>query len=177
MLSSAIADLAVLGISRHDGAPVNRVSKIVKSIVPDLWTPTVDVIDEAILRNRNVGFVLITGSAAFSRLQLTETGIQRFWSLITQKLEPHNNRGRCALEALQFFFLDGADPATVTTVLERQHSWVREQLRELKKRCKCCPQKGRYSGLWMDMERQRLEAMAEMLVSASLDHSSQRADA
>ena len=177
MLSSAISDLAVLGIARRGGAPVDRVSKIAKSIVPDLWTPTVDVIDEAILRNRNVGFLAIIGSAEFTRLQLTETGTQRFWSLITQKLEPHNNRGRCALEALQFFFLDGADHATVNTVLDRQYSRVREQLRELKKRCQCCAQKGRYSGLWMDMERQRLEATAEMLVSASLDHSSQRPDA
>ena len=165
MSGNTIADLVVLGIIYRSSVAQERLPGIARSIVPDLWSPTSDVIGGAVLRNLESGFLILSSSLP-STLALTETGGQQFQKLMAFEANKNEDRLSYALEAIQFCFLDGAPRSTAKTVLEHQHARISARLIELQERCQRCPYDGHYTRLWMGMERRRLEVKAEFIAIA-----------
>lgn len=162
MTAKNLTDLVVLGILHRTPVTEEQVSVIAKSIIPDLWHPTSDVINEAIVRNLKFGFLTYTSNFP-QKLLLTIVGKERFQALISLNVGLNAGRFCYAFEAMQFCFLDNALPEIIEIVLEHQRIRIAARLAELQSRCDRCPANGHYMRLWMDMERQRLETKAEMI--------------
>lgn len=163
-----ITDLAILGIIQQGPIPLEKLIKVTKAMVPDLWYPTADVIESSIRRNRADGFLYIHHqNPAHNFLKLTFEGAARLRLLMLYDPGQQSSSNSRATEALQFCLLDGSDPATTEHVLSRLRKRLHERKADFEMRCVYCPNSNKYTRLWMDVEQQNLENMSQMLIKIS----------
>jgi len=175
MPGSTIADLAVLGISQTGPIAPQRLVVVAKTLVPDLWNPTAGVIDAAICRNLSASHLVIEdANFGGEDLELTIRGSEKLRGLLLHDPGHAASPATHATEAIQFCFLDAADPETAELVLVRMQTRLHQRLSELRQRCRRCPHNGRYVNLWMGMEQRRLEAAAQMLAVVTSNSPSPR---
>ena len=169
MTGNILADLAVLGISQQHPITVIRVSLVAKTLVPDLWQPTVTVIEEAIYRNLDAGYlkVIVSPVDNTESVALTISGADRISSLLLHDTGSLASAATLALEAVQFCFLDLANHDTTTRVLTNLRVKLRQRLAQFESRCQRCPHGGRFTRLWMTNEQNRMENMARLLAEVS----------
>ena len=165
MAGKELIDLVILGILHRTSVVEERLPAIAKSIVPDLWCPTSDVITEAIERNKKFKFLICTRNLPRT-LDITKAGKDRFQALISLRLEANAGTLCYVFEAIQLCFLDNAMPEIIQAVLEQQSAHLSMRLAELQRRCEHCPDNGHYMRLWMGMERRLLETKAEVISEA-----------
>ncbi|MEZ7864064.1 MAG: hypothetical protein ACKVG1_01835 [Rhodospirillales bacterium] len=163
-----ITDLAILGIIQQGPIPLEKLIKVTKAMVPDLWYPTADVIESSIRRNQADGFLYIHHqNPAHNFLNLTFEGAARLRLLMLYDPGQQSSSNSRATEALQFCLLDGSDPATTEHVLSRLRKRLHERKADFEMRCVYCPNSNKYTRLWMDVEQQNLENMSQMLIKIS----------
>ena len=163
MPSGTIVDLAVLGVVHTRDTAPTQISKIAKSLVPDLWYPTTDVIKVAIQRCLDrTNFI----DGPLEIISITDAGRRYLRELLLHNPGDQISPETLALEALQFCFLDTVDSEIAQHVLQRLHRRTRRRLEEFENRCRQCPHSGRFTNIWMDMETHRLETTARMLALA-----------
>jgi len=161
---NVLPDLAVLGITASSPTPVNQVVKISKDLVPDLWNPTGEVIEQAIFRLLGDGLVVASDhQGAPDHLYVTAGGRDRLRRLLCFDPGYMTSPATLAVEAVQFRFLDVADSDTTDQVLNRLRGRIERRRDELKRRCKAQPAQGRFANLWMTMEQLRLTEMARLM--------------
>lgn len=170
MSGTAIADLTVLGICYARPIRVKRIITIAKSLVPEFWQPTTDVIEAACRRNLSNGCLqnpIRTHSS--TELELTPIGINRVADLLTHDPGELTQPSTLAMDAVQFCFLDFADTETKISVLGRHTARLNRRLAQFEDRCRNCPHQGDFTRLWMDAERSRLDGMAQLLAKVSAE--------
>ncbi len=168
MSGNDIADLTILGTLHQHSRTYEVLAGNAKSLIPELWNPTADVLDQAISRNLEAGYINHHKGIPFSQYSLSRAGNDHFLYLMTLDAGPRNSAFARALEALQFCFLDGACPAAAATILDRHHERIIERLTELRRRCHQRPGSGAYARLWMETEQRRLELTMKMLSEARI---------
>ena len=164
-----IADLVVLGICQKSPTSPEGLIQIAKSLIPDLWQPTGGVLLSAIQRNLTASYLDFIDTELLSNvLKLTPAGSEQVRTLLLA--DPGNETTSTTLtaDAIQFFFLDNADAETADQVLKRLRLKVGRRISEFKKRSNKYPSQGRFTGMWANMEKCRLEGMAQMLENVSM---------
>ena len=170
MTAREMTDLALLGVSRQGPVPVTRVVNVLQSLVPDLWRPTVSVIEGAIKRNLDVGNLQITEQEAGEpTLILTPKGEGALLALIRAEPDYHGHAMSYAADAIKIYFLDTADAETAGFVLQRLKDRTDRQLSEFKGRSVCYPNEGRFTRLWIGLEQHRLEGVSHMIALVNRD--------
>jgi len=161
---NVLPDLAVLGIAASGPAPLNQVVKTAKSLLPDLWNPTSDVIEQAILRLLSDGLVIASDQdGAPECLHVTADGQHRLRRLLCFDPGYMTSPATLAVEAVQFRFLDVADNDATDQVLRRLRGRIERRRDELEHRYKDQPSQDRFANLWMTMEQVRLTEMARLM--------------
>ena len=163
MPGGTIVHLAVLGVVHTRDTGPTQISKIAKSLVPDLWCPTTDVIMVAIQRCLDRAHFI---EGPLEIVSITDAGRRYLRELLLHNPGDPISPETLALEALQFCFLDTADSEIAQRVLERLHRRTRRRLEEFENRCRQCAHSGRFTTIWMGMETRRLETAARMLALA-----------
>ena len=163
MPGGTIVHLAVLGVVHTRDTDPTQISKIAKSLVPDLWCPTTDVIMVAIQRCLDRAHFI---EGPLEIVSITDAGRRYLRELLLHNPGDPISPETLALEALQFCFLDTADSEIAQRVLERLHRRTRRRLEEFENRCRQCAHSGRFTTIWMGMETRRLETAARMLALA-----------
>lgn len=164
MNAQGMTDLALLGISQQGPVPITCLIKALQSLMPELWRPTVSVIEGAIERNieaRNVRIIKM--ESAHEALTLTKEGEAELESLLKSDTGDLGNAASYATEVLQFCFLDAANPKTTHFVLSRLKHRAESRLSEFVGRSQRCPNEGRYTRLWIGLEKRRLEGLSRMM--------------
>ena len=117
----ASADLAVLGVLRRKTTDVKGVVRLLQNLIPDIWHPSLDVIEAALFRNLGNGTIRYKGGR--SPLYVTEAGTRRIVEILNDET---NGEWYCirVLEALQIRFLDLGTNEVVQQFLERQGSKI-----------------------------------------------------
>ena len=170
MSVNIITDLAVLGIAHQGPITINQIASVAKSLVPELWSPTISVIDAAARRNYQTGNLTKEKKEERSLLlKLTDTGRGQLQRLLLCDPGELVSPATQAVEAIQFCLLDTASPPTTEMVLTRMQDRQKKRLANLRIRCLNCPHDGRYMNLWMGMEQRRLAAVEQMLTMVSND--------
>lgn len=168
MSGNVITDLVVLGIAQQGPIVVDSVVRVAKSLVPELWQPTGGVIFSSIRRNLDKGYLRHEEpEKAADQLMITQAGLDRVRTLMLQDSGGITSSTTLAADVVQFCFLDIADAETTVCVLDRLKGKTDRRLRELEGRCNRCPNRGRFTNLWISMERRRLEGFADMLAMVS----------
>tara|TARA_B100000676_G_scaffold306144_1_gene361801 strand:+ start:313 stop:873 length:561 start_codon:yes stop_codon:yes gene_type:complete len=170
MIAREMTDLALLGVSRQGPILVSRVVNVMQSLIPDLWRPTVSVIEGAIKRNIDVGNLQIAEREAEEHtLILTPKGEGALMALIRADPGDLGHAMSYAAGAIQIYFLDTADAETANFVLKRLKDRTDRRLSEFKCRSVCYPKEGRFTRLWIGLEQRRLEGVSHMIALVSSD--------
>tara|TARA_B100001142_G_C14221941_1_gene611885 strand:- start:222 stop:779 length:558 start_codon:yes stop_codon:yes gene_type:complete len=170
MSINILTDLAVLGIAHQGPITTSKIAVIAKSLVPELWSPTIGVIDAAVRRNLQIEYLAREKEEAKSPLlKLTETGHTQIQKLLLCDPGDHISSATQAVETVQFCFLDAASRTTAEMVLTRLQNQQKKRLKALRDRCRNCPHEGRYMKLWMGTEQRRLAAVKQMLAIVSVN--------
>ena len=120
MPGASIADLTVLGIASEGPIEAERIATVAKSLVPEHWQPTANVIAAVIERNLETGLLRRTGNHPMDQhLMVTAKGNEKIRALLLCPPEALAPSALPAAEAVQFCFLDTTDSETAKTVLLR----------------------------------------------------------
>lgn len=168
MPGTFIADLAVLGLARRGPVAGDRMLAAARALAPEYWQPTPAVIEAAVDRNLATGFLEANGPTwPIADLLLTDRGAGRLKTLLLTESSDKATPAGLAAEAMQFCFLDATDRDTAAVYLAGQARRLERRLQDLEARCGRCPHRGRFTDLWMDLERRRLADMARLLALLS----------
>ena len=170
MSVNILTDLAVLGIAHQGPITIRKIAAVAKSLVPELWSPTNGVIDAAVRRNFQIGYLAKEkGEAKPTLLKLTDSGRTQIQKLLLCDPGNHVSPATQAVETVQFCLLDAASRTTAKMVLTRLQNQQKKRLKALRDRCRDCPHEGRYMKLWMGTEQRRLAAVEQMLAMVSVN--------
>ena len=172
MTGSDLTDLVLLAVLIKGPCPAHRIPTVVRSLAPPPWTPTTEVIGEAVLRARSIGH--IRGPQTEEKdapLSITRKGRARFKTLLLSDPEAVGSPIKPAFETIQICCLDLTDDSTANTVLERASSRIRENLQHFRDNAARCPHQGAYMRTWIAMETHRLKSMNRFLSQMARERS------
>ncbi|PPR61341.1 MAG: hypothetical protein CFH10_01193 [Alphaproteobacteria bacterium MarineAlpha4_Bin2] len=170
MNAREMTDLALLGISQQGPVPITCIIDALQSLMPELWRPTISVIEGAIRRNLEARKVsIVKTKSAHDALILTKEGEDELESLLKSDAGDLGSTTSYVAEALQFCFLDTANPNTTHFVLSRLEDRAQRRLSEFVGRSQRCPNEGRYTRLWIGLEKRRLEGISRMMILLNRD--------
>ncbi len=157
-MRTELTDLAVLGVTMDKPIAGGGIGPIVKSLAPNFWKPTNDVVDKSILRNLGQGYLknLNSGSRKFI-LNITPEGRSRFIELLVSNSALSLFNKDDPIDALLLCFLDFADKETARLVLQRMNTRTHAAMHELRSRKKRCPHRGQFTQAWWGLELGRLK--------------------
>ena len=164
MTGRGMMDMALLGISQQGPIAITNIVQALQSLIPELWYPTVNVIEGAIKRNvAELNLRIVELHSTDEALILTQKGEEQLEFLL--KSDPGDLEGvtPAVADALQFCFLDTANAKTAEYVLRRLKDRADRRLAEFAGRSQRCPSKGRFTRLWIGMEQRRLEAVSQLI--------------
>ena len=163
-----LSDLVVLALAAKRHTTVRQIVSVAKSLIPEFWSPTAEVIEASIDRNLTAGYLapeLVDRSV--TQICLTDTGRQKFTELLILAPSMQFPGRVSAWTTLQLCCLDLADGETVAIALEHLLERISENIRAVQDRSKKCPHSGRFTRAWFEMEQHRLETMARLITEAS----------
>ena len=170
MTAREMTDLALLGVSRQGPVLVTRIVNVLQSLMPDLWRPTVSVIEGAIKRNLDVGNLQIAEREAEEpTLILTPKGEGALVDLIRADPGDPGHAMSYAADAIKINFLDTADAETADFVLKRLKDRTDRRILEFKCRSVRYPNEGQFTRLWIGLEQRRLEGFSHMIARVNRD--------
>ena len=166
MLPSAndIGEFSVLGICYNNPLHFEKIIIAAKNLMPELWSPTAEVVDTSVYRCVSAGYLTLNKKQAISEsVQITALGKQRLNSLVLRDPGEALSSKLFAWEFLQFCFLDFIDCDTARTVLFRTRTRLQQRLSNFRQRSELCPHTGRFTNLWFSIETNRLESSLNTL--------------
>jgi hypothetical protein len=159
-----IGEFSVLGICYKHPLHFEKVITAAKNLMPELWSPTAEVVDTSVYRCVSAGYLTLNKNEAFSDfVQITAQGKKRLHSLVLRDPGEELTSKLFAWEFLQFCFLDFIDCDTARTVLFRTRSRLQQRLSNFRQRSELCPHTGRFTNLWLSIETNRLETSLNSL--------------
>ena len=135
-MSSNLADLVILSIVARKNVAYTDIISLVKDIAGEYWTPTGDVLCEAIEDLINKYFIEIQHSALDGEcLQITKTGLEKFSSLLL-RLPDRDTEIRYSrlLELLQLRSLDLVPGTVARTIIEQMLQRANSLIEKLEQR-------------------------------------------
>ena len=164
-MSSNLADLVILSIVARKNVAYTDIISLVKDIAGEYWTPTGDVLCEAIEDLINKYFLEIQHSALNGEcLQITKTGLEKFSSLLL-RLPDRDTEIRYSrlLELLQLRSLDLVPGTVARTIIEQMLQRANSLIEKLEQREQVPGPEGRFIGVWLSAEKQDLNNRANIL--------------
>ena len=159
-----IGEFSVLGICYKHPLHFDKIIAAAKNLMPELWSPTAEVVDTSVYRCVSAGCLTLNKNEALSDfVQITALGKERLHSLVLRDPGEELTSKLLAWEFLQFCFLDFIDCDTARTVLFRTRSRLQQRLSNFRQRSKLCPHTGRFTNLWLSIETNRLETSLNSL--------------
>lgn len=163
-----LSDLVVLALAVKRHTTVRQIVSVAKSLIPEFWSPTAEVIESAIDRNLTAGCLApeLLGRSDV-QICLTPKGKQKFTELLLLAPSIQFPGRVSAWTTVQLCCLDLADGKTVAIALERLLARISDNIRAVRHRSEKCPHSGRFTRAWFEMEQHRLETMARVITEAS----------
>ena len=168
MQGNTLLELAVLGIVAQGPVPRDAIARTAKSLMPELWSPTLEVIEAAVGRGVRAGH-LTRPAHEHQRIGLTSAGAVRLRGLLLRDPGGLDTPTTLAVEAMQFCCLDHVDQATARRVLDRLVDRLTRRLDDYERRLRRCPHDGRFTRLWMGIEQRRLRGMVRVLADIATE--------
>ena len=164
-VSSNLADLVILSIVARKNVAYTDIISLVKDIAGEYWTPTGDVLCEAIEDLISKYFLEIQHSALNGEcLQITKTGLEKFSSLLLRLPDCDTEiRYSRLLELLQLRSLDLVPGTVARTIIEQMLQRANSLIEKLEQREQVPGPEGRFIGVWLSAEKQDLNNRANIL--------------
>ena len=162
---TVIIDLAVLGVCHNQPLIMRKIITVTKNIMPEIWSPTSEVVMSAIERCLSTGYLVIDEATALSSpmIKITKAGKQQLKNLILDAPGEVQSPSGVALETMQMCLLDLVNADIAESVLVRIRERLEIQLSGFRQRTKKCPHVGQYTNLWFLIETRRLESSVHLL--------------
>ena len=164
-VSTNLTDLVVLSIVARKNVTYTDIISVVKDIAGEYWSPTGDVLCEAIEDLINKRFLVIQHSPLNREcLQITKTGLEEFLSLILQRPERDIEiRYSKLLELVQLRSLDLVPRTVAGTIIAQMLKRANSLIEKLEQRERVPGPEGRFMGVWLSAEKQDLNNRANIL--------------
>ena len=168
MQKNDLSDLVVLALAAKRHTTIGQIVNVAKSLIPEFWSPTAEVIEAAVDRNLTAGYLASQlHDRSEAQIFLTHTGRQQFSNLLLLAPSMQFPGRVSAWTTVQLCCLDLADGKTVAVALERLLARISENIRAVRDRSEKCPHSGRFTRAWFELEQHRLEMMARVITEAS----------
>ena len=164
-MSTSLTDLVVLSIVARKNAVYTDIISVVKDIAGEYWSPTGDVLCEAIEDLISKRFLEIQHSALNREcLQITKTGLEEF-SLLLLQLPDRDTEIRYSrlLELVQLRSLDLVPGTVAGTIIAQMLQRANSSIEKLEQRERVPGPEGRFMGVWLSAEKQDLNNRANIL--------------
>ena len=164
-MSSNLADLVILSIVARKNVAYTDIISVVKDIASEYWSPTGDVLCEAVEDLISKSFLEIQHSALNGEcLQITKTGLEEFSSLLLQLRDRDTEiRYSRLLELVQLRSLDLVPATVARTIIEQMLQRANSLIEKLEQREQVPGPEGRFIGAWLSAEKQDLNNRANIL--------------
>ena len=101
-----IGEFSVLGICYKHPLHFEKIIVAAKNLMPELWSPTAEVVDTSVYRCVSAGYLTLNKNEALSDfVQITAQGKERLHSLVLRDPGEELTSKLLAWEFLQFCFL------------------------------------------------------------------------
>ena len=164
-VSSNLADLVILSIVARKNVAYTDIISVVKDIAGEYWSPTGDVLCEAVEDLISKSFLEIQHSALNGEcLQITKTGLEEFSSLLL-RLRDRDTEIRYSrlLELVQLRSLDLVPATVARIIIEQMLQRANSLIEKLEQREQVPGPEGRFIGVWLSAEKQDLNNRANIL--------------
>ena len=164
-VSTNLTDLVVLSIVARKNVTYTNIISVVKGIAGEYWSPTRDVLCEAIEDLISKRFLEIQHSALNREcLQITKTGLEEFSSLLLQLPDRDTEiRYWRLLELVQLRSLDLVPGTVAGTIIAQMLQRANSSIEKLEQREQVAGPEGRFMGVWLSAEKQDLNNRANIL--------------
>ena len=164
-MSSNLADLVILSIVARKNVAYTDIISVVKDIAGDYWSPTGDVLCEAVEDLISKSFLENRPSALNGEcLQITKTGLEEFSSLLLRLTDRDTEiQYSRLLELLQLRSLDLVPGTVARTIIEQMLQRANFLIEKLEQREQVPGPEGRFIGVWLSAEKQDLNNRANIL--------------
>jgi DNA-binding PadR family transcriptional regulator len=164
-VSTNLTDLVVLSIVARKNVTYTDIISVIKDIAGEYWSPTGDVLCEAIEDLINKRFLEIQHSALNREcLQITKTGLEEFSSLLLQLPDRDTEiRYSRLLELVQLRSLDLVPGTVAGTIISQMLQRANSLIKKLEQRERVPGPEGRFMGVWLSAEKQDLNNRANIL--------------
>ena len=164
-VSTNLTDLVVLSIVARKNVTYTDIISVVKDIAGEYWSPTGDVLCEAIEELISKRFLEIQQSTLNGEcLQITKTGLEEFSSLLL-RLPDRDTEIRYwrLLELVQLRSLDLVPGTVAGTIIAQMLQRANSSIEKLEQREQVAGPEGRFMGVWLSAEKQDLNNRANIL--------------
>tara|TARA_S200000501_G_scaffold144809_1_gene136728 strand:+ start:1135 stop:1725 length:591 start_codon:yes stop_codon:yes gene_type:complete len=164
-VSTNLTDLVILSIVARKNAVYTDIISVVKDIAGEYWSPTGDVLCEAIEELISKSFLEIQQSTLNGEcLQITKTGLEEFSSLLL-RLPDRDTEIRYwrLLELVQLRSLDLVPGTVAGTIIAQMLQRANSSIEKLEQREQVAGPEGRFMGVWLSAEKQDLNNRANIL--------------
>ena len=164
-VSSNLADLVILSIVARKNVAYTDIISVVKDIASEYWSPTGDVLCEAVEDLISKSFLEIQHSALNGEcIQITKTGLEEFSSLLL-RLRDRDTEIRYSrlLELVQLRSLDLVPATVARIIIEQMLQRANSLIEKLEQREQVPGPEGRFIGAWLSAEKQDLNNRANIL--------------
>ena len=164
-MSSNLADLVILSIVARKNVAYTDIISVVKDIAGEYWSPTGDVLCEAVEDLISKSFLENQPSALNGEcLQITKTGLEEFSSLLL-RLRDRDTEIRYSrlLELVQLRSLDLVPATVARIIIEQMLQRANSLIEKLERREQVPGPEGRFIGVWLSAEKQDLNNRANIL--------------
>ena len=164
-VSTNLTDLVILSIVARINAVYTDIISVVKDIAGEYWSPTGDVLCEAIEELISKRFLEIQQSTLNGEcLQITKPGLEEFSSLLLQLPDRDTEiRYWRLLELVQLRSLDLVPGTVAGTIIAQKLQRANSSIEKLKQREQVAGHEGRFMGVWLSAEKQDLNNRANIL--------------
>ena len=164
-VSTNLTDLVVLSIVARKNVTYTNIISVVKGIAGEYWSPTRDVLCEAIEDLISKRFLEIQHSALNREcLQITKTGLEEFSSLLLQLPDRDTEiRYWRLLELVQLRSLDLVPGTVAGTIIAQMLQRANSSIEKLEQREQVAGHEGRFMGVWLSAEKQDLNNRVNIL--------------
>jgi hypothetical protein len=162
---NTIIELATLGVCINQPLSSHKVIAIIKNLMPELWSPTAEVVMSTIEQCMSSGHLEFDDVTSISPTMMRATcaGKRQLETLLLINPGEGSSQTTSALEIMQMCFLDLVNANIAENVLVRTRKRLKTRLSNFRKRSKQCLHVGQYTNLWFLLETRRLESSVHIL--------------
>ena len=164
-MSKSLSDLLILSVAARKKVAQTTMISVVKDIAGEYWTPTTDVLYEAIEGLINKHCLEIEYSAVNGdNLQITEIGLEEF-SLLLRVLPDSDTESRYSrlLENVRLRSLDLVPEAVAGIVIEQMLKRAHSLIQKLEQQERIPDPEGRFMDVWRNADKQDLANRTNIL--------------